>query len=177
MKMLAEAGIPTIGADDIAHDCIRRGKTAYRAILSSFGLNILKRDRQIDRKKLGRLVFGDPHQRRRLENIVHPCVAKGLRQFIQRQQGVIALDIPLLFEAGYENWVDSIIVVSCTPAQQLRRLVRRNRLSGQAARRRLASQMPLADKCRLANLVLDNSRSPASLRRQVEKLIMDLKRA
>ena len=177
LKLLAKSGIPTIDADDLAHACIRRGKPAYRAILARFGSDVLRSDRQIDRRKLGKIVFSDSARRRQLEKIIHPCVAKGLRQFIRRHQGIIALDIPLLFEARYESWMDLIIVVSSTPAQQLRRLMRRNRLSRLEARRRLASQIPLADKCRRANLVLDNTRTPEWLRDQVEVLVMDLKRA
>jgi dephospho-CoA kinase len=177
MAMLAKAKIPTISSDELAHDCIRKGKPAYHLILKAFGPVVLASDRQIDRKKLGRIIFDDSIRRHQLEAIVHPCVSKGLRQFIKGHQGLMALDIPLLFEAGYQDWVDFIIVVSSTPTQQLKRLMRRNRLSLKDAKRRLASQIPVAEKRRRADLVLDNGRTLESLRSQVKKLLKDLKRA
>ena len=177
MKMLADAGLPTLCSDDLAHACIRRGTPAYRAILARFGSGILGGDRQIDRKKLGRIVFNDPLQRRQLERIVHPCVIRGLRQFIKRHRGVMALDIPLLYEAGYEDLVNSVIVVYSTRTQQLKRLMRRSGMSRSEASRRVASQLPIEEKCRRANLVLDNSRTLESLRDQVQKLLKELKRS
>jgi dephospho-CoA kinase len=167
MTLLAKAGIPTISSDDLAHDCIRRGKPAYRAILARFGREILGSDSQIDRKKLGAIVFPDPVRRRRLEKIVHPCVAKGLRQFIKRHHGVIALDIPLLFEAGYEKWFDKIIVVYASKADQIRRLGRRNGLSRQEALQRISAQMPLAAKRRRADKIIYNTGTLKHLRRQL----------
>ena len=125
LRMFAKAGIPTLSADDLAHDCIRRGKPAYHAIVRAFGKGILKADREINRKRLGRIVFSDPKARRRLEKIIHPCVFKGLTRFVKGKKGLVALDIPLLFEAGYQDWVDRTIVVFCSPEQQMKRFIRR----------------------------------------------------
>src|SRR5262249_4865363 len=151
---LAKQGVATLSADDLAHDCIRKGKPAYRAILKQFGREVLDAKKNIDRRCLGNMVFADPKQRRRLERIVHPCVAKGIRKFIRSHRGIVALDIPLLFEAHYESWVDRIVVVYSTRSQQIRRLIKRNGLTRSEALQRIQAQMPLAGKCRKADIVL-----------------------
>ena len=168
MKILAGRGIRTISADDLAHDCIRRGRPAYRAIVRRFGTEILGRDRQIDRHALGTIVFSNLAKRKTLERIVHPCVAKGLRQFIRTHHGVMALDIPLLFEAHYESWIDKTIVVYCSRAQQVKRLIARNHFSNAEALARIRSQMPLSVKRQKADFVLMNTGTRSRLR---EKLL------
>ncbi len=172
MRMLSNAGIPTISADDLAHSCIRRGKPPYRAIVRAFGQEVLAENHEIDRRKLGKIVFTTPAMRKRLEKIVHPCVAKGLKRFIRSRKGIIALDIPLLFEAKYEEWVDKIVVVYCSRAQQIKRLISRRRLTRREAFQRIAAQMSLSSKRRRADIVLNNTGTPASLRRQVQKKLL-----
>jgi len=167
MKMLADAGIPTVCSDALAHDCIRAGKPAYRAICRSFGVAILGRNAEIDRKALGRLVFADEAARRRLEKFVHPCVVRSLRKFIRERSGVIALDIPLLYEAGLDVLVDAVVVVGASRAEQIRRLRRRDGLSRPEALQRLAAQLPLSEKRRRADFTLENSGTLAQLRRRL----------
>jgi len=171
MKMLAKAGIATLSADDQAHACIRRGKPAYHAVLRSFGGQILDRDREIDRKALGRLVFADRKARRRLERIVHPHVVRALRRFIRDYPGVIALDIPLLFEARLRQLVDKAIVVYCSREQQIHRLCHRDELSRREALQRMNAQMPLSAKCAQADWVILNTGSRAQLKIQTENLL------
>jgi dephospho-CoA kinase len=175
LSLLARRGIPTISADRLAHDCIRRGRASYRAILSTFGAQVLGSGKQIDRKKLGKIVFADPKARRKLERIVHPCVLKELQKFVRGKTGLIALDIPLLYEAGYERFVDFVIVVSSTKNRQIERLHRRRGLNRQEALRRIAAQMPLSVKRRRADFVILNSRSLAFLRQQVVALFQEKK--
>jgi dephospho-CoA kinase len=167
MRFLSKAGIPTVSADDLAHACIRRGKPAYRAILRHFGKAILASSRQIDRHKLGRIVFADPQKRKRLEKIVHPCVLRALKQFVHRKKGLIALDIPLLYETGYDKWLDTVAVVYASKAQQIQRLRRRNGLTRTEALQRIAAQMPSSAKCRRADIILRNTGSPEHLRHQI----------
>jgi dephospho-CoA kinase len=172
MTMLAKAGIPTINSDDLAHACIKRGTPAYRAILQHFGEEIVDPNQEINRGRLGKIVFANSAERRQLEKIVHPCVATKLKHFIQSHAGTIALDIPLLFEAKYESWVDKIIVVYCSKAEQLRRLQARNGLSRGEALRRIAAQIPLSVKRSRADIVIDNTRTLAYLRRQIDRLMI-----
>ncbi len=172
MRVLANAGIPTIGADGLAHACIRRGKPAYGAILRYFGKDILASNREIDRHRLGKVVFADPKKRRQLEKIVHPCVFQGLRRFVRGKTGLVALDIPLLYEAGYEKWVDAVVVVYASKDSQIERLRRRSGLSRRDALQRLAAQMPLAAKCRRADIVLRNTGTRSALEQEVRKKIL-----
>jgi dephospho-CoA kinase len=170
MRLLARRGIPTISSDDLAHACMRPGRPAYRAILRHFGGKILDRNDQINRRKLGEIVFAHPKKRKALEKIVHPCVIKGLKDFIGRHhKGVVALDIPLLFEARLTRLVDKTVVVYSTLAQQISRLRRRTGLSRPQALARIRAQMPLSRKRQKADHVLQNTGTLAHLRRQMDK--------
>ena len=167
MQMIARAGIPTVSSDDLAHQAIRKGEPAYRRILKRFGRGILCSSKQICREDLGEIVFRNPDERRWLERQVHPVVIRKLKLFIHAHHGVMALDIPLLFEARLRKLVDKTIVVYCSQVQQVDRLQRRNRLSRREALRRISSQMPLTAKRRRANIVLENTGSRAHLNRQL----------
>ena len=169
LSLLAQKGIPTLSADDLAHACIRKGRPAYRTILRSFGSAILDQQNEINRKALGKIVFSDAKARRRLEEIVHPCVLKAFQHFISGKKGIVAVDIPLLYEAGYERFIDTVIVVYSTRAQQVERLRRRNGLGRRDALQRIAAQMPLSVKCRRADVVIDNTGSLAHLRQQIRQ--------
>jgi len=176
MRILAGRGIPTVSADELAHSCIRRGRPAYRTIVRRFGTGILGPDSQINRQRLGAIVFDDRKKRKILEKIVHPCVVKGLRSFIKsHNRGIIALDIPLLFEAKLQQLVDKTVVVYCTPKQQIARLRRRTYLSRSEAFARMRTQMSLAQKRRKADLVLMNTHGRAALLPQIHGMYDDLR--
>ncbi len=172
MRILSARGVPGISSDELAHACIKRGRPAYRAILKRFGREILSPNDQINRRRLGEIVFADPRKRKALERIVHPCVIKGLKAFIERHhKGVVALDIPLLFESKLQHLVDKTVVIYCTRAQQIARLRQRTGLSRAQALARLRAQMPLGRKRRKADRVLQNTRTRAYLRRQIASLV------
>ncbi len=176
MSLLRQAGIPTISSDELAHSCISRGTSAYRAILRYFGVAILSSHREIDRKKLGQIVFAHRTKRKHLERIVHPCVVKGLSAFINRHsKGVIALDIPLLFEAKLQSLIDTIVVVYSPRELQIRRLISRNGLSRREATQRLFAQLSMNHKRKRADILLDNSGTLDSLRDQIQKKLLTLK--
>ena len=170
LAMLAKQGLPTLSADTLAHEAIRRGGPAYRAVVRGFGNSILGSRSEIDRKRLGQIVFANPKARKKLERIIHPCVLKAMRRFVRAHKGTVALDIPLLFEAGYAKWVDKIIVVSASQAQQIARLRQRNGLTRSQALQRINAQIPLMQKCRRADIVLDNGHGVGHLRAQVKKM-------
>jgi dephospho-CoA kinase len=172
MRMLSARGVSGISSDDLAHACIRRGRPAYRAIVRCFGKGVRSPNGQINRGRLGEIVFSDPKKRKALERIVHPCVIRGLKAFIERHhKGVVALDIPLLFESKLQNLVDKTVVIYCTRAQQIARLRKRTGLSRAQAWTRLRAQMPLGRKRRKADRVLQNTRTRAYLRRQIDSLV------
>lgn len=169
IKMLAKAGIPGISSDALAHEAIRKGKPAYRQILKRYGKKLLRYNGQLCRMKLGRIVFSDPKERLWLEQQVHPYVIKKLKNFARAHTGTVALDIPLLFEAGLESLVDKIVVVAAPRAAQIRRLKQRNGLSTADANHRISAQWPLSKKIRSADVVLYNDATLRSLQKQVKK--------
>jgi len=171
-RQLRALGCEVIDADQLAREVVAPGEPAWQAILEAFGREVVHPGGALDRKRLGAIVFADPAARQRLEAIVHPAV-HARRQARLRAvtdhafDGLVVLDTPLLVEVGGAAEVDRLVVVYADRADQLARLRARDGLDGAEAERRLASQMPLADKVRLAHYVIDNSGSPEETDAQV----------
>jgi dephospho-CoA kinase len=168
LKILKQRGLPVISSDELAHAALRNRAIRQR-VVRHFGT--------ADRQALGRIVFARPAERQWLERQIHPWVIRGLKSFIRKHRGLIALDIPLLFEARLDNLVDAVVVVSASQASQLSRLQRRNQLDRAAALKRIRAQWPLSRKIKRADYVLANSGSLASLRKRVGALLVQLKEA
>ncbi|BCX12897.1 MAG: dephospho-CoA kinase [Thermosynechococcus sp.] len=163
-------GLPVVDADQLARQAVAIGTPIYQAIVNRYGPSICRSDGSLDRARLGEIVFAQPQERQWLEAQIHPWVIAEMAQAIDTcDQPLMALVIPLLFEVHLEGLVDHIWVVAATPEQQLARLQRRDRLSGQAAAQRLASQLPLEEKIRRADTVLWNTGSLEELYRQVDQ--------
>lgn len=161
-KMLKRCGAILIEADALAREVVEPGKPAWRAIVKLFGKTVLKQDRSINRQILGSIIFSNPKQRRQLERIIHPRVAREqsrLTKAIARKypKAVVIYEVPLLFEAGVDKRMDQIIVIAADQATQIARLKKRNGLSRAEAIRRIRSQMPLSKKIRLAHIVIDGT--------------------
>jgi dephospho-CoA kinase len=161
-RQLADLHCRVIDADVLAREVVAPGEPAWRAIVEAFGVKVLREDRTLDRPRLGAIVFADPAARRQLEAITHPAIAlrrAGLLAELTAEgfPGLVIQDTPLLIEVGGAASVDRVVVVYADPAVQLERLVRRDRLNEVEARRRIASQMPLAEKVRHAHYVIDAS--------------------
>jgi len=171
-RMLADLGAKVVDADALARRAVEPGEPAWRDIVAEFGEDVLLPDRTIDRKKLGDIVFGDEIKRRRLNAITHPRIAAASQAEIgaHRAAGVpiVILEAALLVENGIHRGLDGLIVVAASPETQLRRLVARDGLSEDAARARIAAQLPLEEKVAAATHVVDNSGSLEETRRQVE---------
>lgn len=176
LKILKRHGVQTISADDLAHACLRPGTDSYRAIVQRFGRPILLNNGEIDRLKLAEIVFRSMTQRRALERVIHPPVIKGLKEYIGRHRGLVALDIPLLFEKRLTRLVDRTWVVYGTRSQQIRRYIRRTGLSRTEALRRIRAQMPLDRKVQLADTVLINTSSIVNLEKKVAHELTVLKK-
>lgn len=177
--VLAEAGARVIDADRIARDIVRRGTTAYQRIIAHFGRHLLQTDGEIDRRRLGEIVFDAPQERRALEEIVHPGVREETARRLEHLRredadAVVVLDVPLLFESGMHRGLAEVIVVYVPEAVQLERLMLRDRLPEAAALARIRSQMPLDEKKALATRVIDNSGSPECTRRQALEIYRQL---
>lgn len=161
---LEQAGAVIVDADRIAHDVVRRGLPAWQNIVKHFGKEILETSGEIDREKLGRIIFNDPASRKLLNRLVHPFVRLEMSRQMddirsQAPSAVVIQDIPLLFEAGMQDLVPRIIVVYVPKALQVARLIMRNRLSEAEAMARIRSQMPIEEKRKLADILIDNSKT------------------
>jgi len=171
-RQLAELGCRVIDADVLAREVVAPGEPALRAIVEAFGPEVLRPDGTLDRPRLGALVFADLEKRRRLEEITHPAIRQRRAAVLAELaaagfDGIVVQDAALLIEVGAHADVDRVVVVYVEPAVQRERLMRRDGLEAVEAERRIASQMPLAEKARLAHYVIDNSDSPEETAAQV----------
>jgi dephospho-CoA kinase len=171
---VAARGVPTVDADSIVHDLFRAGSDVPAAIADRFGSSMLRPDGGVDRAALGRLVFADQAARRALEAIVHPSVYGRIAEWMSRQArdgaSWVLADIPLVFETGRDGEFDRVIVVACSPEQQVQRIIERDGVDEAAARARLAAQWPIADKVLRATDVVDTSGSFDETDRQVDAI-------
>ncbi|MFC7393684.1 dephospho-CoA kinase [Scopulibacillus cellulosilyticus] len=172
--MIKNFGIPIIDADIISREVVEPGEEAYKQIVASFGSDILLENGQINRKKLGSIVFQDADQRIILNNIVHPQVRKSMLQKInfyeKKGEKAIVLDIPLLFEGKLTGWVDKKLLVYVDPKTQLERLINRDHSTEKQALDRIRSQMPLDEKKALADAIIDNNGSVDNTLQQLKAI-------
>lgn len=156
-RRLRESGVPVVDADVLAHEAVAAGTPGLAAVVARFGKEILTPEGELDRARLGELVFRDEAARRDLEAIIHPIVRQGIDEFFERlpQDTLLAVaDIPLLYETGRETQIDRVIVAACPPDVQMARIMARDGLSREAARRRIAAQLPIEEKVRRADYVI-----------------------
>jgi dephospho-CoA kinase len=159
--MLRALGCVVLDADVLAREVVEPGQPALATIAREFGPEVLRSDGTLDRKRLGAIVFADPERRRRLEAITHPAIRERFRARLaeleaQDFDGIVVWDAPVMIESGGSRHVDRLVVVVTDEATQRARALARD---GDRAdvERKIASQMPLADKARLADYVIDNS--------------------
>lgn len=169
--MLSDLGARIIDADKVAHAVYREGKPAWHAILKHFGRDILLPDNQIDRRKLGQIVFQHPDQKVRLNAIVHPHVKTQIRKRIEAlsredPKAVIVLDVPLLIESAMDEGLSEIIVVYAPESIQMQRLMLRDGIEQTDALSRIRAQMSIEEKKQRATIVIDNSGHPKDTKRQ-----------
>ncbi|MCX2826902.1 dephospho-CoA kinase [Bacillus pseudomycoides] len=176
-QMFRELQIPVIDADIIAREVVEQGKEAYKEIVDVFGEEILQADGELDRQKLGSIVFHNEEKRLRLNKIVHPAVRKEMNvqkdMYIKEGVQAVVLDIPLLFESKLTALVDQIVVVAVSPSMQLERLMKRNGFTEEDAKARIDSQMPLAEKATLANKVIYNDGTIAETKAQLQLILKE----
>ncbi|EHL73116.1 MULTISPECIES: dephospho-CoA kinase [Bacillus] len=174
-SLLKEKGFTVIDADVAARIVVQPGEEAYKKIVETFGKDILLENGEINRPKLGDLVFRDEQKRLQLNAIVHPAVRKQMllekEQAIRNGKQTIFLDIPLLFESGLTWMVDKTIVVYVDENIQLQRLMKRNGLDKEAAEIRISAQMPLEEKASKADAVINNNGTITETKKQLEHII------
>lgn len=163
-----------VDADQIAREVVEPGRPALEAIIKAFGRDVLQSNGRLDRARLAAIVFKDVAARERLEAITHPPIRQRLLEEVEARRarsGLLVLDIPLLYERPRIEAVDAVVVVWVDAATQLERLLARGGLDEEAARARIAAQMPLDEKKARADHVIDNSGSREATRRQVDALV------
>ncbi len=160
-ELFEELGAVRVDTDCLARKAVEPGKPAWQKIICEFGREILDDEQRIDRKALAAIVFNDNEKLKRLNGIIHPVVRALLREQIAEAVGqgakVIVVEVPLLFEAGFENEVDKIITVSVNEQIQFARLMQRSSITEAEAVKRIESQMPQNEKLERADMVIDNS--------------------
>ena len=177
VEMIKEAGYKVIDADQLVHDMQAQGGRLYRALLDWLGEEILLSNGELNRPKLGQLIFSNEEMRQRSAEIQGTIIREELaaqKDYLAKKEDVFFMDIPLLIENGYQDWFDQIWLVAVSPEVQRQRLMKRNHLSAEEAGMRIASQMPLAEKLPYASLVIDNNGSIDDLKKKVKSAIKDL---
>jgi dephospho-CoA kinase len=178
-SMFQDAGVPVICADELARDAVQPGSQALDEIRRTFGARVIDQEGGLDRVRMAELVFSDESKREALEHIIHPRVAeqKDRRIDALRHDGhrLAIVDVPLLYEKGWERQFDLIIVVYVPRIAQEQRLMQRDGMTRDEARSRLDAQMPIDDKKQKADRVVDNSDSLAHTRKQVDALLRELR--
>jgi dephospho-CoA kinase len=177
--MLRDRDCQVLAADPLGHELLEPGQAAYDEVLREFGKDILAPGGKVDRKKLGTVVFADPVKRAKLNWILHPKILEVIRQWfkaLDRPGGpeFAVLEAALIYEAAVNKELDRVVVCWCTPEQQMERLEARG-LTKEEAQRRVSAQMPISEKKRLADEVIDCSGPFEDTERQVAQLIEKLK--
>ncbi|MEG0381602.1 MAG: dephospho-CoA kinase [Kurthia sp.] len=176
-KMLEEMNFPIVDADQVARVVVEPGKQALQEIIEQFGEDILLEDGQLNRQKLGSIIFHDPSKRTVLNNIMHPAIRKEMLAqrdyWVEQGAEVVVMDIPLLFESKLQHFVEKILVVSVKEDTQLTRLMERNQLSEEDAKARISSQLPLSVKEAGADAVIYNNDSVEKTKEQLRYILKE----
>jgi dephospho-CoA kinase len=161
--------LPVLDADIYAREAVQLGSPVLSKICDRYGMSVLLPDSTLNRQRLGEIVFNNSTEREWLEQQIHPYVRDRFQSELNTLDApTVVLVVPLLFEVGMTNLVTEIWVVSCSPEQQIDRMIERDRLSLEQAQARLDSQLPIQDKIARADVVLDNSSTPNALLNQVD---------
>ncbi|HTM31518.1 MAG TPA: dephospho-CoA kinase [Vicinamibacterales bacterium] len=176
-RRLAVAGVPVVDADRLARDVVGPGTAGLEAIRRRFGPAVIAQDGSLLRKDLAAVVFADAEARRDLEAIIHPAVRAGIEAFFVSQPidtPFAVADIPLLYETGRQREFDAVVVAACPPEMQIARVMSRDGASEAEVRERMAAQLPIEEKVRRADYVIDTSGSlddtDAAVSRVVDRL-------
>ena len=172
---LQEKGYTIIDADKIGHMALENDEVK-KQLVNKFGKSILK-DNEVNRVTLGKLVFENNENLKDLNNIIHPQIRKNISEQIQvhKNEKLVFVDVPLLFEAKFDDLVEKIIVISLDEKIQLERLMNRNSLSKEEALQRIKSQIPVREKEKLGDYVVDNSFTQENTYNQVDRILEKLK--
>jgi dephospho-CoA kinase len=180
-RMFVKNGAHLIDFDLLAHKVQEPGKPACEKVVDYFGKEILLPDKKIDRVKLGNIVFAEKNKIKKLNKIVHPFVYQEWQARLEKiskkeTHAIVLSDIPLLFEGKKQHLFDLTMLVLIDQDEQIRRLMARNHISREDARKRLKSQMPISEKIALADIVIDNKGSISQTEKIVKKVWRELRK-
>jgi dephospho-CoA kinase len=178
-KIFACHGALVLDADRLVHESLKPGGACYRKVIRIFGKEILE-GQKISRRKLANIVFHHPSKLKALTSLIHPVIEKEVQTSIRhaknnRKTPLVVIDAPLLIEAGWHRWVDYLIVVRASQELAIRRVQAERKISRAEILRRMKAQMPVTQKIRMADIVIDNRKHLNETQRQVEKIIEVLK--
>ena len=180
VDIFRELGCHALDADVTAREVVEPGTVGLAKIVENFGEDVLMSNGELNRSKLGGIVFQDETKRQLLNSIVHPLVIERQNEWIEAWEkadpdGIAIVDAALMIESGSYKRFDKLIVVWCRPEVQLERLMSRDGLSADEAARRIAAQMPQDEKRSYADLSIDTSEGFAEARRQTTEIFEQLK--
>ena len=180
-KMFEDLGAPIIDYDVIAREIVEPGKQAWKDIVACFGKDVLKEDRQIDRKKLSDIVFRDTEKRKKLEGFTHPrIIEEAARQADEiagkNPNAIIQVAVPLLIEINIQDKFHKVLLVYVPREIQIERLMRRDGITREAAESILKAQLPIDEKLECADFVIHNEGTLEETRRLVEEVWEELKK-
>ncbi len=180
-RILQEKGCFVHSADKVSHDLMAPGGAAWKKVVARFGEGLLGPDRAIDRGRLGRIVFSDPEALRFLNRLIHPLVLAEMKKLASRLERagrtrIFVSEAALTVEAGYAPLFDKVVVVHCPAQVQLARLMMRDGISADEARRKIGAQMPIEEKLKHADYAVDASGSLQETVDQTERLYAQLVR-
>ncbi|CAG8533327.1 35024_t:CDS:2 [Racocetra persica] len=177
--MIQKYGIPIIDSDVLAREVVQPKKPAYELIVNHFSKEILLEDGTLDRAKLRNIIFADESQRKLLNKFTHPYIRREILKLLFwywiTGKKMVVLDTPLLIEGGLHKFMNYVVVVYCSEQIQLRRLMKRDDVSEPIARQYISAQIPLKDKIKFADFVIDNSGDLPETERQVYNILSKVK--
>ncbi len=178
-KMLSDLGTRVIDADEISREVMSPHTKCWDEVIASYGNELLLEDLTIDRKKLAVFVFRDPKRLAKLNKIVHPYIMKRIEEMLdtikeEDPQSIVIVDAALLVETGLYKYYDKLIVVYATKETQLKRLMNRDGMSQEEAQSRIDLQLPLSEKMKVADYIINNEGSLSKTRDEVEKVFKAL---
>ncbi|CAI8615086.1 unnamed protein product [Vicia faba] len=175
-KLFKSHDIPVVDADVVAREALKKGSGGWKKVIAAFGEEILLDNGEVNRPKLGQIVFADPDKRQFLNRLLAPYISSGIfwevAKLWLKGYRVIVLDVPLLFEAKMDKFTTPIIVVWVDPETQIQRLLARDGSSEEDGRNRVNAQMSLDDKKSKADIVIDNTGSLDDLNEQFQKVLV-----
>lgn len=179
-RIIRELQFPLIDADELAREVVAPGTIGLDQVIQKFGRQLLNPDQSLNRRAMASEVFNDPGKLASLESILHPLIQERVRSFRQvcEENGsrIAFYDVPLLFEKSLQEQFDAILVVNALPNEIRKRLKARNQWSDDEINQRLAAQVPLEQKTKMADIVIENSGSLEELRIKVTHAIEELKK-